>query len=314
MSLNARSFGRYKQWIWLIALGVLSDCKNPPDSRKIYDTPTSGTIHISVDESFKPVIDSQIKVFESSYPEAKIIAHYKSEADCLKDLTNDSIRMVIITKPLTRDEEKFLKDTLGFTPQQEQLAYDAISVIVNNQSKDTIFDMSEIRSLLKGTSGYPYKVVMDGLNSTSTVRFVKDSVIKGQSFGSNVVAATSSVGVIDYVAANRDAIGFVGVNWIGDENDSTRLSFDGKVKVASLECETCRPIAYTKPYQANIGLKRYPMVRSLYGIVKENYRGLGSGFVNFLIYERGQLIFRKAYLWPGRVGLTIRKASINENE
>ncbi len=34
------------------------------------ETPTSGTIHISVDESFKPVIDSQLKVFESSFPDA----------------------------------------------------------------------------------------------------------------------------------------------------------------------------------------------------------------------------------------------------
>ncbi|HVU83580.1 MAG TPA: hypothetical protein VHC50_01980, partial [Puia sp.] len=37
------------------------------------ETATSGTIHISVDESFKPVIDSQLKVFESSYPDAKIL-------------------------------------------------------------------------------------------------------------------------------------------------------------------------------------------------------------------------------------------------
>ncbi|MCU0375781.1 MAG: hypothetical protein MUF24_10775, partial [Chitinophagaceae bacterium] len=45
-----------------------------------YDTPKKGTIRISVDESFKPVIDSQIKVYEASFPETKIIAEYKSEA------------------------------------------------------------------------------------------------------------------------------------------------------------------------------------------------------------------------------------------
>jgi hypothetical protein len=33
-------------------------------------------------------------------------------------------------------------------------------------------------------------------------------------------------------------------------------------------------------------------------ILKENYDGLGSGFVNFLIYEKGQLNFQKAFLWP----------------
>ena len=59
------------------------------------DTLEAGTIHISADESFKPVIDSQIRVFESSYPNAKIVAHYKPEAECLKDFAVDSIRMVI---------------------------------------------------------------------------------------------------------------------------------------------------------------------------------------------------------------------------
>ena len=62
------------------------------------ETPTSGTIHISVDESFKPVIDSQLKVFESSFPDAHILVDYKPEADCLKDIYNDSTRLVIITR------------------------------------------------------------------------------------------------------------------------------------------------------------------------------------------------------------------------
>lgn len=62
------------------------------------DTGTAGTIHISVDEAFKPIIEEQIQVFESAYPKAKIIAHYKPEAECWQDLLNDSTRMVIVTK------------------------------------------------------------------------------------------------------------------------------------------------------------------------------------------------------------------------
>ena len=46
-------------------------------------------------------------------------------------------------------------------------------------------------------------------------------------------------------------------------------------------------------------------------ILKEKYEGLGSGFANFLIYERGQLIFRRAYLWPARMQFEVRSAGIN---
>jgi phosphate transport system substrate-binding protein len=297
----------------LMLLFILPGCGNDQQVQVSGDTTKSGTIRISADESFKPIIDSQIKVFESSNPNAHIIAYYKPEAECFKDLLKDSIRMVIVTRGLKKNEERFLKDTLKFNAIQGKMAYDAIAVIVNNQAKDSIFDMADIRSLLKGTSGYKYKVVMDGLQATSTVRFAMDSILKGEPFGKNVVAAKSSQGVIDYVAENADAIGFVGVSWIGNREDANQLSFLQKVKIASLECSNCERKTYVKPYQANIAMHRYPLVRPLHYILKENYDGLGSGFVNFLIYERGQLIFRRAYLWPAKMPFEIRNAGINDN-
>ena len=72
---------------------------------------------------------------------------------------------------------------------------------------------------------------MDGNKATSTVRFMIDSVLKGQPFSANVQAAATSEGVIDYVAKNTDAIGFVGVSWIGNPEDTTQLSFLNKVKI-----------------------------------------------------------------------------------
>jgi phosphate transport system substrate-binding protein len=305
-------YQRLKGWMTAAGLVLLfSKCNNGP---VVYrnDTLNSGTIHISVDESFQPVIDSQIKVFESSFPKAKIVAHYKPEAECLKDLLVDSIRMVIVTRQLMPEEEKRMKDTLSFIPVQGKLAYDAVAVIVNNQSKDSLLDVKSLQELLKGTGNIKLRPVMDGLTATSTVRYAVDSILKGQPFGKNVTAAKSSQGVIEYVAENKDAIGFVGVSWIGNKEDSTQLSFQKKVTIASLRCEACDGSPYVKPYQANIATRRYPLVRGLQYILKENYEGLGSGFVNFLIYERGQLIFSRAYLWPARMRFEIRNADINE--
>ncbi|MBK7882583.1 MAG: hypothetical protein IPJ81_01125 [Chitinophagaceae bacterium] len=52
---------------------LFSHCTNNKDKKKAVatDTPTSGTIHISVDETFEPVISEQIKVYESINPNAK---------------------------------------------------------------------------------------------------------------------------------------------------------------------------------------------------------------------------------------------------
>ena len=65
------------------------------------DTTTKGRIRISVDESFKPVIEEQLKVHHSSYPEATIIAEYKAEAACFRDLQSDSC--LLYTSPSPRD-------------------------------------------------------------------------------------------------------------------------------------------------------------------------------------------------------------------
>jgi len=49
----------------------------------------------------------------------------------------------------------------------------------------------------------------------------------------------------------------------------------------------------------------------LYYVIKENYFGLGSGFANFMKYERGQLIFRRSYLGPV-MDFDIRRVKINQ--
>lgn len=295
----------------IFLLMMVNSC-NGPHERTDIDTLTKGVIHISVDESFKPVIDSQIQVFEAIFPEAKIIADYKPEAECLKDLIKDSIRLIIVTRPLSDEEEKFYKDSLKYLPTSGKVANDAIALVVNNNAKDSIFSLDQIRGILQGSSGDKQIAVFDGLSATSTVRFAIDSILKGRPFDSKkVFASKNSQDVINYVTQNKNAVGFVGVSWIGNKEDTGQLSFLKKVRIASVECGNCTEQTFVKPYQANIMKRRYPLVRGLYYILKENYNGLGSGFVNFLEYEKGQLIFKRAYLGPAKMNFSIRSATLN---
>jgi phosphate transport system substrate-binding protein len=270
-----------------------------------------GTIHISVDESFKPVIDSQVKVFESSYPEAKVIVHYKPEAECLKDFAVDSIRMVIATRGYTENEQNYMEDSLYISPSKMVVARDAIAVIVHPDSPDSLFKMQEIKDLLLGKSTKKLIPVFDGVKATSTVRFIIDSVLKGQSLAPNVVAAKSSEEVIDYVSITRNAIGFIGVSWVGNHEDSTQLTYLEKVKVAQIE-NLKEPGIYVSPAQYNIYYMRYPLVRDLVYVLKENVNGVGHGFAYFLSGQRGQLIFKRAYLMPAQMRLNVRNASLRE--
>ena len=300
-----------KNWICITGIALLLGSCDSGRTERSEEGLDRGTIHISVDESFKPVMDSQIQVFESSYPEAKIIAHYKPEAECLRDFAVDSIRMVVATRGFTESEARFISDSMGVQPSKLVVAYDAIAVIVNPGSKDTLFTMAEIIDMLKGTSAKKLRPVFDGVSATSTVRFVIDSVLKGQSLGANVTAAKSSEEVIDYVSKTPDAVGFLGVSWVGNREDSTQLSYLEKIKVAQIESVN-EPGVYVSPAQYNIYYRRYPMVRDLVYTLKEKNTGVGRGFAYFLSGQRGQLIFKRSYLTPAQMSLNVRNAALRE--
>lgn len=290
----------------LIMAGCSGENKRPD-----LDTTSSGVLHINVDESFKPVIDSQIQVFEALNPNAKIIAHYETEAACLEDFKSDSTRMIIITRGLSEEEEGYYKKKFYMYPRWSKVANDGLAIIINNKDTDSLFTMDKIRGILSGTTGDKQNAVFDGLEGSSGFRFAEDSILKGKPIDmSRVYGEKSSEDVIKYVENHKNVIGFIGVSWIGNAEDTTQLSFLTKVKIASVKCD-CDENTYVKPYQANIMTRRYPMVRGLYYITKENYNGLATGFSNFLESERGQLIFRRAYLGPGKMNFMIRSTKTN---
>ncbi len=299
-------------FLLLVGLGFWVSCKSVDErTAELPDTPERGTITISADLSFKPVIDEQIMVYESNNPGTKINVQYKPEADCIKDLWNDSIRMIISTISLTEAERRGIADSLDVSVSQLAIARDAIAVIVNPASADSVFDMNDIRQILSGTYHRPLTPVFEGVKATSTVRYIIDSVMRGEKLSNKVVAAQTSDSVINYVARHPEAIGFVGVSWIGNPDDKEQLSFLKKVKIAYLKSNDSTE-KYILPVQANLYDNRYPMTRDLVYILKERYRGLGWGFAYFLAEERGQLIFKRSYLMPGRRLFFFRPAAAKE--
>ena len=138
-----------------------------------------------------------------------------------------------------------------------------------------------------------------------------DSVLKGESLGSNVQAAQSSVGVIDYVSKTPNAIGFLGYSWVGNADDTTQLAYLKKIKTAYVE-STDSANAYVKPSQYLIYTKSYPMVRDLVYNLKEKHIGLAHGFAHFLYTMQGQLIFRRSYLMPAILPNYVRDVELED--
>lgn len=298
--------------LFMVVIVLLFSCESYEETKaKLSDTPAKGEITISADESFKPIVDELVKVYEANNLGTRINVQYKPEADCVKDLWNDSIRMVISTINLTEPERMAIVDSFKIKVSQLPVARDAIAVIVNPSSSEAMFDMNEVKMILSGHYPKAKVPVFDGVKATSTVRYIVDSVLRGVALTQKAMAARTSDSVIDYVANHQDAVGFIGVSWIGNRDDDKQLSFLKKVKIAYIESND-KDGKYILPVQANLYGKRYPMTRDLTYILKEGHRGLGTGFAEFIRDDIGQLIFKRAYLMPGRKNFVLRPIQLNE--
>ena len=299
-------------FILLAGIVMWPGCKSYEEKQKeLPDNYRIGTIRVSADESFKPVIDAQVQVYESNNPNARIIVDYKPEAECLRDMLKDSVRMIIATRKHTEFEKNIVADSFKTELQSLVVAKDAIAVIANPLSEDSFFTMTEIKEILQGKFKKNLIPVFDGVKATSTIRYIIDSVLHGAPLTPNAVAARSSEGVIDYIAKTPGAIGFIGVSWVGNKDDTAQLGFLKKVKICYLESVYLKE-RYVIPLQINIADGNYPMVRDLVYILKENYKGLGHGYAEFMSGQIGQLIFKRAYLMPMTRSFILRKAKLRE--
>ena len=275
---------------------LLLVCFGCSDSDSPDDTPTYGQISISVDETFLPLIDSEIDTFEGIYTYAAVKVSYKTEAAAFNDLMNDTIRLIIVPRQLNKSELKEF-EKWEIVPKVTKIAYDAVALIGSKELKDSTLTLEEIKTLLSGGSTKSLKnvnVVFDN-NNSSTINFLKEKT-GVEKLSENCYALTSNNAVIDYISKTKNSIGVIGVNWISDRDDTTNQSFLKSVKV--LEISTGENSEYFKPFQAYIAQKIYPLWREVYIISKEAYTGLGTGLTAFIASERGQRIVLKFGLVP----------------
>jgi phosphate transport system substrate-binding protein len=272
------------------------------------DTPTSGKINISVDETFKPIIDTEINTFQSIYTYAKVNASYKPEGNAFEDLLNDSVNLIIVTRDLTPQEKKHFED-LKLYPRITKIAYDAVAFITNNSNPDSQFTDDQVKKIISGqiskwnqidpkSQNSNIQLIFDN-NNSGTFRYLKQYA-GNQDLSKNISAAKSSEAVIDYVSKNKNALGVLGVTWVSDRRDSTLMSFVNKVRVVEVSPPDSSEGRgeYYKPYQAYIATKYYPLWRTVYIVSREARAGLATGFASFVAGDKGQRIILKSGLVP----------------
>lgn len=279
------------------------------------DTPVSGNIKISVDESYQPLISAELDVFHALYVDAHLDARYAAEGAVIDDLLNDSVKMIIANRLLTPAETEVLQQ-FKITPRETKIAVDAVALVVNVENPDSMMTYEQLSKIMRGETqtwnqaknvSRPDSIVIVFDNKqSSNARFLKEKFLGEATFPPNVYAVNSNAEVIDYVSGHKKALGVIGVNWVSDKSDSTVHNFLEKIRVVSLSApgSGSNP-EYYQPYQAYVALKYYPLTRDVYCISAEGRTGLGTGFASFIASDKGQMIVRRAGMLPATIPVRI---------
>lgn len=303
----------------LVAAALLLSAVGCGKYEKPAQSSTSGIARVACDESFANILNEEISVFEYIYPDVSIKPEYMSEKAAIDSLLSRSIKTVVISRPLTKEERDYLSSR-DIPFREQQIAVDAIALIVNPQNPINELTTRDLKGILTGefTSWGDIepvklgeiKVVFDD-QSSSTVRFMRDSVLGGAKFGPNVYAQGSSQAVFDAVASNPNAVGILGVSWMSydlananldekqqvarlDSTDVTTVDFNNKIKVLKLQ----GPDGYYKPYQAYLLDGKYPYTRPIYMVVSGAGGTPGHGLFTFITSFRGQKLILSTGVMP----------------
>jgi len=280
---------------------------------------------VACDESFENILEQEINVYEYIYPKEDVIAYYLPENACIDSImAMDGVKAAVVSRPLTDEEVEYLRDNKKIV-HQKKIAVDALAIIVNPANPVEILSRKDIAEILSGEvtrwdQVEPCKlgeidVIFDHQGS-STVKYMRDSIMAGKPFGSNVSAVKTNPEVFKAVAGNKNAMGVIGVSWVSsdmngreksveelaravEKSDTTMLGFNADVKVLKIRGNDV--VTAYKPYQAYIFDGSYPLYRSVYMISTAPGGTIAHRFYSFVTGFQGQKLIQMTGILPATV-------------
>ncbi|MEO5673803.1 MAG: substrate-binding domain-containing protein, partial [Chitinophagales bacterium] len=286
---------------------VISCNSRQQNVAKEIDTPTSGSIRISADESFAPLVNDEVSSFHALYPKANIQVSYKSESDAVTDLLSNKVQEIIISRKLQPAELTYFPTDIP--PSQVKLGYDAVLFMINRHNPDSNFHYEQVLDLLSGkysdwkdiNPNSPLgkiSIIFD--NSRSGIfRYLKEEILNGGKISSAIFAVNSNVAVFSYVENDPASIGVAGAGWISAVGDTTAQALMSKIKLAGITRPgTEAPVIFYRPYRSELMRRQYPFLRELYIINRQDHAGLGTGFATYVVSDEGQTVVQRSGLIP----------------
>jgi phosphate transport system substrate-binding protein len=190
----------------------------------------------------------------------------------------------------------------GVNPKELTVAYDGVAVIVNKSNPVDKLTIEDLHRIFTGRAtnwkefGGPDSsiVTLSREVSSGTHLYFKEEVIQlGQKdnkeeFSQGTLLLTSSQAIVEEVAGNEGAIGYLGMGYLSDRTKALQIS-SGK--------------GFFLPDVENVLKKLYPLSRGLYVYTNGAPQGVVKLFTDFMMSPAGQRQFVATGFVP--VGATV---------
>jgi len=275
----------------LLAVAGIAGCKETVDPNE-----PVGFIQVKGSDTIVNAAQEVAEEFMKDYPHVFVAVTGGGSGVGIASLINKTCNVATASREMKAKEvEVALKH--GVTPKEFTVAYDGVAVIVNKDNpvdKLTIEDLHKIYTgKVKNWKEFGGKdlgiVTISREVSSGTHMYFKEEVVqlgkKGspEEFSSETLLLSSSQAIVEEVAGNEGAIGYLGMGYTSERTKSLLVAKDGTGYPPNVE---------------NVKQKKYPLSRGLYFYTNGEPNGVTKLFIDFTMGPKGQERFRNTGFVP----------------
>lgn len=202
-------------------------------------------------------------------------------------LINKTAQVAMASRKM-KDKEIEQARANGVEPKEFVVARDGLSVIVNKDNLVQSLTFDQLKKIFTGevtnwkdVGGQDVNIIVMSRESNSgTYVFFKEHVLKDKDYTSKAMLMPSSQALVQGVAQDKGAIGYVGMGYVDQSVRALPVAADDK----------STPVA---PTEANVLNGTYPLARPLHLYTAGEPAGAIKDFLDFVLNAEGQKLVKE---------------------
>lgn len=246
----------------------------------------AGTVTVNGSTTVLPAMQQVSEAFMAAHKDVVVTISGTGSGNGIKALRDKMTDIAMSSRDMKAKETKDF-DEHGMHAVRTTVAYDAIIPVINPKNAVADLTKEQLRDLFAGkirnwkeVGGADQPVVVVGRDSSSgTFESWQELVMGKTRVSARALLQSSSGGVVQAVASNPNAIGYIGIGYMDAQTKA--------LKVNGVEAT-----------MENAKAKTWPISRDLYLFTVGEPKGDAKALIDFMVSAEGQALVQKSGFVP----------------